>query len=354
MAKKRHILISILVAALLFCSCSPKKSSEGEKDEENKKGYLVYINADTPDKNSLYNVDISDKKAEKIYEKNVLGAAGNEGKIAFVIKESGKEEIDMMNADGKDKKRITKDLSLKNQYLSWSTDKKWIAFPSKQSEDKFYNIYYIEAGKDKTYTRITDDVYDCESPLFTKEGNVILFSAGINGKHDIYSFNIQSKKITKLTNNNGDNLSPAISPDGMKLLYLSDQNSKGRYNIYMSNIDGTNPIEMTKDQSIAKDSVKVSPDNSMISFITVGKNGNRSINIIDMNKASIFISNGGYISTWSKDSKKLYYASFDNQYRKIIEYNIEDKTSDIVLRIQFKPGEENTGIKFLHYTDKLK
>lgn len=354
MAQKRFILISILAAALLFCSCSPQKSSEGDKDEEKKKGYLVFINADTPDKNSLYNVDITDKKVENIYEKNVLGAAGNEGKIAFVIKESGKEEIHMMNADGKNKKRITKDVNLKNQYLSWSNDKKWIAFPSKQSEEKFYNIYYVEAGKDKTYSRITDDVNECESPVFTKEGNAILFSSGSNGKHDIYSFNVQSKKIKRLTNNNGDNLSPTISPDGMKLLYLSDQNSKGRYNIYMSNIDGTSPVEMTRDQSIAKDSVKVSPDNSMISFITIGKNGNRAINIIDMNKASIFISNGGYISTWSKDSKKLYYASFDNQYRKIIEYNIEDKTSDIVLRIQFKPGEENTGIKFLHYTDKLK
>ena len=73
-----------------------------------------------------------------------------------------------------------------------------------------------------------------------------------------------------------------------------------------------------------------------------------------MNKSTVMVADDAYITAWSGDGKKLYYATYDPENRKIMEYDVAGKTSKDMFKIQYKPGEESTGIKFLHFTDKLK
>jgi Asp-tRNA(Asn)/Glu-tRNA(Gln) amidotransferase B subunit len=40
--------------------------------------------------------------------------------------------------------------------------------------------------------------------------------------------------------------------------------------------------------------------------------------------------------------------------RKVVEYDVEGKSMKDVLKLEYKPGQESEGIKFLHFTDKLK
>jgi aromatic ring-opening dioxygenase catalytic subunit (LigB family) len=41
-------------------------------------------------------------------------------------------------------------------------------------------------------------------------------------------------------------------------------------------------------------------------------------------------------------------------FRKEVEYDVPGNTMRDVLKIEFKPGEDSGGIKFLHFTGKLK
>jgi Tol biopolymer transport system component len=157
-----------------------------------------------------------------------------------------------------------------------------------------------------------------------------------------------------LTNSSFSETSPVVTPDGTKILFLSDESEKGKYNLYATGIDGGSRTQLTTGLNILKDSISVSPDSSMVAFITLGSNGSTAVHVIDMHKSQVMVVNGGYMATWSGDGKKLYYASSDEKSRKIVEYSIGDDTMKDVLSIEYKPGEESAGIKFLHFTDKLK
>ena len=89
------------------------------------------------------------------------------------------------------------------------------------------------------------------SPSWSPDGKLIAF-AGYDKTHfDIFTVDVNTKqltRITKATKANGkeaDNEDPSFSPDGRHIMYVSNRTVNNQ--IYISNLDGLNERRITVD-----------------------------------------------------------------------------------------------------------
>ena len=72
--------------------------------------------------------------------------------------------------------------------------------------------------------------------------NQIAYSGRDNSnRYDIFSVDVRSKKLKRLTQTPGRNLDPTWSPDGRMIAFQSSQGG-----IYVANQDGNNQIQIIK------------------------------------------------------------------------------------------------------------
>lgn len=81
-------------------------------------------------------------------------------------------------------------------------------------------------------------------PVWTANGESIIFYNEKNSINDIFSIDIASLSIQNLTKNStGNDFSPAVSPDGKQIAFFSDRN--GFLDLYIMDRDGSNPTNLS-------------------------------------------------------------------------------------------------------------
>jgi Tol biopolymer transport system component len=68
-----------------------------------------------------------------------------------------------------------------------------------------------------------------------------------SGPNEIYKINTVTKVQTKLTNNSANDINPAVSPDGLTVVFQSDRDNPGSglYELYTMGSDGSNQINIS-------------------------------------------------------------------------------------------------------------
>ena len=94
-------------------------------------------------------------------------------------------------------------------------------------------------------TQLTANIDSVDgSPTWSPDGTKIAFlsSRDIIFK-EIYVMNADGTGVTRLTNNNSDDVEPSWSPDGTKIAFRSERDGDGE--IFVMNADGTGQTKIT-------------------------------------------------------------------------------------------------------------
>ncbi len=154
---------------------------------------------------------------------------------------------------------------------AFSPDGSRIAFVSQR--DGNAEIYVMNADGTGT-TRISNDPQPDGRPSFMPDGQSLVFhSSRTAGKQEIWAVNVDGTALTQLTRDSV-NSSPAVSPDGQIIAYVSTRNKDG--DIWLMNRDGTNQRQFTRSPQQRESEPRFLRDGTLV-YLAERREGNRTV-----------------------------------------------------------------------------
>jgi len=152
-----------------------------------------------------------------------------------------------------------------------SPDGSRIAFVSQR--DGNAEIYVMNADGTGA-TRVTNDPQPDGRPSFMPDGQSLVFhSSRTAGKQQIWAVNVDGTGLTQLTRDSV-NFSPAVSPDGQTIAYVSTRNKDG--DIWLMNRDGTNQRQFTRSPQQRESEPRFLRDGTL-AYLVERREGNRTV-----------------------------------------------------------------------------
>jgi len=154
-----------------------------------------------------------------------------------------------------------------------------------------------------------------------KQIDNIAFVSNRDGNWEIYTLDLRTKQVSRLTDNPYSDMQPAWSTDGNRIAFSSDRENRG---IYIMNIDGSNLTQIVSGDAV---NPSWSPDGKQIAFsANRGLQGLGDIYLIDLEtrqeRQLTATSNGGMEPAWSPDGQKI---TFWSIYDGICVITIDNK-----------------------------
>jgi Tol biopolymer transport system component len=234
---------------------------------------------------------------------NVAPAISPDGKYVSFLSEKDLFGIDLFLADAKTGKILRKLSSqVSNSHIddynfiesagAWSPDSKQFAFSIFSKGKNQMLIIDVESGRTLSQTAM-GSVEQFGNLTWSPDGNEIAFSGMVEGQSDIFSYNLSTKAVTQLTNDEFSDYAPSFSPDGKSIVFSSD-----RAAIKAGNINAVNPINLTVYQIATK-------------------------TLTDIN---VFPGANNLNAQFSGDSKRIFFLSNRDGFRNLYEYNLTNNS----------------------------
>ena len=188
------------------------------------------------------------------------------GKIAFVSKRTGNKEIYLMDYDGYNVQRLTRNGSI-NLNPDFSPNGREIIYTSyKRKNPNLYRRELFTGTEAPISARRGVNITGAYSP----DGKRIALTMSKDGNSEIYLIDTTGKQLARLTNNPAIDVSPAWSPDGSHIAFTSDR--LGRPQIFIMNADGGGVRRLTTSGAY-NDRPRWSPKGDRILYCRMEGNG---------------------------------------------------------------------------------
>jgi len=107
-----------------------------------------------------------------------------------------------------------------------------LAFVTKSGESDVIHVYDLERDAlGATYS--FENLVAVYSPDWSPDGTTLVFSSiDRSGYSDLYTFDVTTGRLMRLTNDSYDDRDPSWSPDGSRIAFSSDRTSLGEENFY--------------------------------------------------------------------------------------------------------------------------
>jgi Tol biopolymer transport system component len=194
-------------------------------------------------------------------------------RLAIATKAGEQDAILLVDVKEGDMEKLTFDLEGIFS-VTWSPTGENLAFIGNTARQSDLYVYNLES---KTLKNLTNDIHADEEPAWSPDGKILYFASDRGGPAfydpllaheqrfhdlDLYQIRLADGAIRQLTAwTESDESSPVCSPDGKKLLFVSDHN--GINNVYELQLDSaairpvTNSISGVYQLSISRDGSKL-------------------------------------------------------------------------------------------------
>jgi imidazolonepropionase-like amidohydrolase/Tol biopolymer transport system component len=169
-------------------------------------------------------------------------------RIAFVSDRGGGDNIWIMNADGSDKRQLTKeDFRLLNQ-PSWSPDGRFIIAKKHFTTGRSLGtgevwLYHVSGGGGVPLVRKPNEQHQKElgEPIYSPDGKAIYFTRNVtpgpifeyaqNSNTDLFDiqrYDLDTGEVTTAVSGAGGSVRPTPSPDGRKIAFVRRERARSK------------------------------------------------------------------------------------------------------------------------------
>ena len=154
-------------------------------------------------------------------------------------------------------------------------------------------------------TRLTDADGSNGEPALSPDEAFVAFSSTRNGDTDLYVLRLRDRRLTRLTSDSGDDEWPSWSPDGRRIVFDRDGD------LFVIGIDGRDARRLTSGR--ADDRVPAwSPDGRRIAYAS-GKDGNEDVYVVAVGggdpRRLTYENADDAAPAWSPDGRHLAFVS---------------------------------------------
>ena len=249
----------------------------------------------------------------------LMVAVDAQAQIVFSSNRDGNYELYVMDAEGKNQRRLTNNRH-QDRYPSWSPDGKRIVFTTYSGEQDFVpananpDIYVIDADG-KNQQRLTNDPHSEWDPSWSPDGKIAFtYSKDQNWAFRpgrIYVMDADGKNPRRLTNDDLPEWDPSWSPDGKRIAFTSSGGGRFR-RIYVMDADGGNEQRIATHPFSEDWEPAWSPDGKRIAFGS-WREGNTDIYVMnaDGENPRRLTRNAApdWGPSWSPDGKRIAFVS---------------------------------------------
>ena len=158
---------------------------------------------------------------------------------------------------------------------AWSTDGKWVAFASSRDRTALEqtSLWIVEGRSNSKPRRLTSEESVDRDPVWTVNGKALVFSSNVAGSFDLWLLPLTTGEDgwpapagtgKQLTRSRFDELSPTLSPDGSRVVYMRYDRDTQRSDLWSVSIRGGQPRKITRGPADLTPSF--SPDGKAIAF----------------------------------------------------------------------------------------
>lgn len=257
-------------------------------------------------RDDLFDVFIANANTGEVIQKVINGSTGSDfeelqiltpglswspdgRRLAVSVKAGDRDAIYIINVKSGDEKKLPVK-SNNISYVTWSPNGDKLAYVGLTDRESDIYTYDLSTG---SVENLTDDIFSEMSPTWSPDGKYIYFTSDRGDyvdknmvpadfkmydyeptQEDIYKVEVQTGHVIRETNIPFSKQSYAqLSPDGDKMLYISDVN--GISNLYLRHYDTTGaPIDKPITNSLNPlDQISVSKDGKKMLFVALNKGG---------------------------------------------------------------------------------
>lgn len=212
--------------------------------------------------------------ADIIYEK-LTGERGIfSTRIAYVMKNAGRYELQIADADGNAPQVA---LASREPIISptWSPDGGRLAYVSFEARKPVIYVHDLVTGRRHVAANFKGSN---SAPAWSPDGARLAVVLTKNGNSQLYLVNVDGSGVTRLAGSSGIDTEPQFSPDGQFIYFTSDRG--GSPQIYRQPVDG-GPAQRVTFEGSYNVTPRLSPDGQKLAYIS--RDGGRfRVTIMDL------------------------------------------------------------------------
>jgi TolB protein len=200
--------------------------------------------------------------ADFVYEKLTGEKGVFSTRIAYVVKQAGRYELQVADADG-----ANADYALRsNEPIispAWSPDGSRIAYVSFEQKKPVVYVHWLDGSRPRQI--VANFKGSNSAPAWAPDGSRLAVSLSRDGGSQIFMVNADGSGARRLAQSSGIDTEPVFSPDGQSLYFTSDRG--GSPQIYRMAASGgeAQRVTFTGNYNV---SPRISPDGKVLAYIT--------------------------------------------------------------------------------------